>query len=170
MTKKYLLLFTALALGLGWAIRGHFGHEWGAAWAGAMGALAIILAFGRHDWVRNAPTLAALGGIGWAIGGIMSYGIVIGYCRGNDFLNVAYGYSMLAVIGGLYGFLGGGFFGLGLESTDDKKPNWAALIAQMVAGAYLAWGFLIYQLEWFMTPPRSELWAACLGAAAALAW
>jgi hypothetical protein len=40
----------------------------------------------------------------------------------------------------------------------------------MVAGAWLAWGLLIYQLEWFMTPPRSELWAACLGASAALAW
>ena len=40
----------------------------------------------------------------------------------------------------------------------------------MVAGAYLFWGFFIFQLEWFMTPPRSELWAACLGAAVAMAW
>jgi hypothetical protein len=29
---------------------------------------------------------------------------------------------------------------------------------------------LINQLEWFMTPPRSEMWAACLGASIALAW
>lgn len=170
MSKNYILLFTGLALGLGWAIRGHFGHEWGASWAGAMGTLALILVVNRKDWLAHAPTLAALGAIGWAIGGMMSYGIVIGYCRGTDYWNVAYGYSMLAVIGGLYGFMGGGFLGLGLASSAEKKPDWAALISQMVAGAYLFWGFIIYQLEWFMTPPRSELWAACLGAAVALGW
>lgn len=164
------MLFTGLALGLGWAIRGHFGHEWGASWAGAMGALALILIVNRKDWLAHAPTLAALGAAGWAIGGMMSYGIVIGYCRGTDYWNVAYGYTMLAVIGGLYGFMGGGFLGLGLASNADKKPDWAALLSQMVAGAYLFWGFIIYQLEWFMTPPRSELWAACLGAAVALGW
>jgi hypothetical protein len=170
MNRYYRILLPALLLGLGWAIRGHFGHEWGASWAGAMGALAVVLVFNRKDWTGRAPVLASLGAIGWAVGGMMSYGVVIGYCRGTDFFNVAYGYAMLAVIGGLYGFLGGGMLGLGLETTGDKKPDWASLIAQMVAGGWLFWGFLIYQLEWFMTPPRSELWAACLGAAAALAW
>ena len=32
MKKRTALIFVALALGLGWAIRGHFGHEHGAAW------------------------------------------------------------------------------------------------------------------------------------------
>jgi hypothetical protein len=40
----------------------------------------------------------------------------------------------------------------------------------MVAGGMLSWGFLIYQMEWFMTPPRSELWAAALGGCGALGW
>ncbi|NIA16460.1 MAG: hypothetical protein GWP08_20565 [Nitrospiraceae bacterium] len=170
MSRVRVMLLCALALGLGWAVRGHFGHEWGASWAGAVGALALVAAVNRKDWLRRTPVLAALGAAGWATGGMMSYGIVIGYCRGNDFANVAYGYAMLAVIGGLYGFIGGGLLGLGLETTDEKKPAWAALLTQMVAGAYLAWGLLIYQMEWFMTPPRSELWAACLGASIALAW
>jgi hypothetical protein len=77
---------------------------------------------------------------------------------------------MLGVVGGLYGFIGGGLFGLGLETTDKRKPDWANLVTQMVAGGYLFWGIFIYQFEWFMTPPRSELWAGCLGAAVALAW
>lgn len=170
MKKTQILLFTGLILGLGWAIRGHFGHEWGAAWAGSMGGLAIILASRRQDWWNHAPVLALLSAIGWGVGGMMSYGIVIGYCRGIDFGNVAYGYAMLAVIGGLYGCIGGGMLGLGLASHPEKRPQWAALIAEMVAGAWLSWGLLIYQMEWFMTPPRSELWAACLGAAAALLW
>jgi hypothetical protein len=101
---------------------------------------------------------------------MMSYGIVIGYCRSLSFPNALYGYAMLAVIGGLYGFIGGGMFGLGLESSEEKKPKWATLITQMFAGGFLVWGLLIFQMEWLMTPPRSELWAGCLGAALALAW
>ena len=171
MSRFYpLWVFTALILGLGWAIRGHFGHEWGAAWAGALGALALVVSSKRPDWAANAPTLTLLGAVGWAVGGMMSYGLVIGYCRGTDFANVWYGYGMLAVIGGLYGAMGGGFVGLGLETTEEKRPQWASLITEMVAGAYLVWGLIIYQLEWLMTPPRSELWAACLGATAAMFW
>lgn len=169
-TKKTSLLFVALVLGLGWAMRGHFGHEWGASWAGAMGALAILLVSNRKDWAAKAPALTALGAIGWGVGGMMSYGIVIGYCRSVSFANSLYGFAMLAVIGGLYGFIGGGLFGLGLESAEKNKPKWANLIVEMFAGGFLVWGLLIYQMEWFMTPPRSELWAACLGAALALAW
>ena len=163
------MLFTALILGLTWAVRGHFGHEWGAAWAGATGSLAVLVASGRIDWFRRLPSLAAVGALGWGAGGMMSYGIVIGYCRADTFINSLYGYLMLAVIGGLYGFIGGGFLGLGLESTDENKPNWFVLISGMVAGGCLFWGIVIYQLEWLMTPPRSEAWGLCAGAAIALA-
>lgn len=170
MQRIISILFVAVFLGLGWAMRGHFGHEWGASWAGAMGALAILLVSNRKDWAARGPVLAALGAIGWATGGMMSYGIVIGYCRSVSFVNALYGYTMLAVIGGLYGFIGGGLFGLGLESTEERKPKWPSLIVEMFVGGSLLWGMLIYQMEWFMTPPRSELWAGCLGAAIALAW
>ncbi len=170
MSRKISFLFVAVVLGLGWAMRGHFGHEWGASWAGAMGALAVLLVSNRKDWARRAPSLAALGAIGWGVGGMMSYGIVIGYCRSVSFPNALYGYAMLAVIGGLYGFIGGGLFGAGLESSEENKPKWPNLIVQMFAGGFLVWGFLIYQMECLMTPPRSELWAGCLGAAIALGW
>ena len=164
------LLIVSLSLGLAWAIRGSFGHEWGASWAGAMGTFALIVAVGKKEWFRNAPALAALGAIGWAVGGMCSYGVVIGYCRSTDFVNALYGFSMLFIIGLTYGMIGGGLLGLGLESDEKRKTNWASLITQMVAGGMLSWGFLIYQMEWFMTPPRSELWAAAFGASAALAW
>jgi hypothetical protein len=170
MTKKANFLFVAIVLGLGWAMRGHFGHEWGASWAGAMGALAVLIVSKRKDWALRAPSLTALGAIGWGAGGMMSYGIVIGYCRSISFVNSLYGYAMLAVIGALYGFIGGGLFGLGLESSEENKPKWPALLVEMFAGGFLVWGLLIFQMEWFMTPPRSELWAGCLGAALALAW
>lgn len=170
MSKAIAILFVSLTLGLGWAIRGHFGHEWGAAWAGVMAGLAVVAISRRSDWTGRAPVVGALAGVGWAVGGMMSYGRVVGFCRGSCFLDVYYGLLMLAVIGGLYGLIGGGFLGLALETSERRKPDWAALITQMVAAAMLAWGLLIYQLEWLMTPPRSELWAACLGAGVALAW
>ncbi len=31
-----MLLSAGLVLGLGWALRGHFGHQWGASWAGML--------------------------------------------------------------------------------------------------------------------------------------
>ncbi len=170
MSRKTSILFIAITLGLAWAMRGHFGHEWGASWAGAMGVLAVLLVAKRKDWAQNAPVLTALGAVGWGAGGMMSYGMVVGYCRSISFPNALYGYAMLAVIGGLYGFLGGGLFGLGLETEEKHKPHWPGLIVEMFAGGFLVWGLLIYQMEWLMTPPRSELWAACLGAALALTW
>lgn len=170
MGKSAQIGFVALSLGLAWAVRGHFGHEHGAAWAGAIGAMALVVASGRKDWRAHLPVIAAIAGIGWGAGGMMSYGIVVGYCRADDFANALYGFAMLSLIGGLYGFLGGGLLGLALDSAGNKRVDWPLLVAKMVAFGLLAWGILIYQLEWKMTPPRSELWAACLGAAALLAW
>lgn len=168
--KQIAILIVMLVLGTSWAIRGTFGHEFGAAWAGSIGVLAMVLVSGRKDWFQNWPAIAAMGAIGWGVTGMISYGQVVGYGKSTDFLNASYGLFSLFVIGGLFGFLGGGLTGLLLESSKEKKIEWASLIAQMVAGAYIVWGYLIFQLEWFMTPPRSELWAACLGASLALGW
>jgi len=170
MSKSTRFLFVALVLGLGWAIRGHFGHERGAAWAGLLATLAVLLVSNRKDWMKRAPALVALGAIGWGVGGMMSYGIVVGYCRSVSFVNSTYGYAMLAIIGALWGFIGGGLFGLGLESSEKNKPKWPNLIVEMFTGGFLIWAFFIGKMEWFMTPPRHETWAACLGAAIALSW
>ena len=164
------LLMVAMAFGTAWAIRGKFGHEQGAAWAGAIGALSVVLVAKRTDWYNRVFKIVLAAAVGWGLGGMISYGLVVGYGKGNDFFNVYYGLMMLFVIGTLYGFLGGGLFGLALSESKEFKVSWASLIAEMVAFGLLAYGFLINQLEWFMTPPRSELWATCFGAAIALAW
>lgn len=163
-------IIVAMALGTAWAVRGKFGHEQGAAWAGAIGGMALILVSKRTDWYNKIIKAALAAAFGWGAGGMISYGVVVGYGRGSDFGNVYYGLLMLFVIGALYGFLGGGFFGLALLDSKENKIRWHSLLTEMVAFALLMYGFLINQLEWFMTPPRSELWAACLGASVALAW
>jgi hypothetical protein len=163
-------LIVAMALGTAWAVRGKFGHEQGAAWAGAIGSIALILVAKRKDWYDKVFKVALAAAFGWGLGGMISYGLVVGYGRADDFINAYYGLAMLFVIGSLYGFLGGGLMGLVLVDSKEFKVKWHTLIVEMVVGGLLIYGFLINQLGWFMTPPRSELWAVCFGASIALAW
>lgn len=74
------------------------------------------------------------------------------------------------MIGALFGLLGGGLVGLSLNSSSAKRVKWPSLIAEMTAGGAIAYYFLIDQSELLMTPPRSEAWAICLGAGAAMVW
>ncbi len=164
------ILIVAMACGTAWAIRGQFGHEQGAAWAGGIFALALILVSKRKDWYSKIFSIAMASAVGWGAGGMISYGQVVGYGRSSSFPNAFYGLVMLLVIGGLYGILGGGLVGLTLESSKEKKINWGALLAEMIAGGVLGYYLFIVQFEWLMTPPREEMWSVCLGAGLALLW
>jgi hypothetical protein len=171
-TKKQLfsLIIVGMTLGTTWAIRGQFGHEQGAAWAGAIGAISIILIAKREDWYSKLFKATLAAAIGWGLGGMMSYGQVVGYGRGTDFINVYYGLLMLFVIGGLYGFIGGGLFGLTLTDSKNSKVNWPLLLVGMTAGGIITYFFMVMQWEWLMTPPRDESWAVCLGMGIFMTW
>lgn len=164
------LLICAISLATAWAIRGQFGHEQGAAWAGGIGALSIVLISGRKDWYTRAFHLALASAAGWGAGGMASYGIVVGYGRAVDFVNAYYGLGMLFVIGGLFGVLGGGLFGVMLSDTNEKPVKWPSLLVEMAVGGIIFYHLLIDEFGWLMTPPRNETWAACLGMAVALFW
>jgi hypothetical protein len=164
------ILIVAMTLATAWAIRGQFGHEPGAAWAGGIGGLALVLVSKRKDWYTKIFSVAFASAIGWGAGGMMSYGIVVGYGRSSSLPDAFYGLLMLFIIGGLYGILGGGLVGLSLDSTSEKRVNWGCLLSEMVAGGLIGYYLLIVQFEWLMTPPRSEAWALCFGAGMALLW
>jgi hypothetical protein len=162
------MLLVGMSLGTAWAIRGQFGHEQGAAWAGAIGTLSILLVAKRKDWLAKAFSVTLAGAVGWGLGGMMSYGMVVGYGHGSDFGNVFYGLLMLFVIGGLYGFIGGGLMGFALLNPKKTEVKWSRLIVEMVVSGLLFYFFMIEQLGWNMTPPRAEHWALCFGMAVAL--
>ncbi len=164
------MLIAGMSLATAWAIRGQFGHEQGAAWAGGIGGLSIILLAKRHDWYAKAVQATLAAAIGWGAGGMISYGIVVGYGKGLEFGNVYYGFAMLFVIGALFGLIGGGLFGLTLASNRRKPVDWPRLVAEMAAGGLIVYFFLIVQLGYLMTPPRSEAWAVCLGMGLAMLW
>ncbi len=164
------MLIVAMSLATAWAIRGQFGHEQGAAWAGAIGGLAIVMVSNRKDWYNKMVLVALASAIGWGAGGMISYGVVVGYGRADNFINAFYGLSMLFVIGALFGLLGGGLVGLVLDSTKKNKVKWGLLMTEMVAGGLLGYFFLVEQIGFKMTPPRSEAWAIILGAGLAMLW
>jgi len=164
------MLIVAMSLATAWAIRGQFGHEQGAAWAGALGGLALVMVSNRKDWYNKMVLVALASAIGWGAGGMISYGTVVGYGRADNFINAFYGLSMLFVIGALFGLLGGGLVGLVLDSTKNNKVKWSLLMAEMVAGGLIAYFFLIEQIGFKMTPPRSEAWSIILGAGLAMLW
>lgn len=164
------LLIVGMTLGTTWAIRGQFGHEQGAAWAGGVGAVCILLMSNRQDWYNKLFKAGLAAAIGWGLGGMMSYGIVVGYGKGSEFINVYYGMLMLFVIGGLYGFIGGGLFGVVLTDNVKNKVKWSYLMIGMVVSGLVTYFFMVMQWEWLMTPPRSEVWAVCLGMAFFLTW
>lgn len=169
-TQIVAILVVGMALATAWAVRGQFGHEQGAAWAGGIGAMALLLISKRPDWHNKFLPITMASAIGWGVTGMISYGRVVGFGRSDNYPNALYGLMMLFVIGGLFGLLGGGLTGLSIESSETKKVKWGRLISEMVAGALLVYGLLVMQLGVLMTPPRSEAWAFCLGGGLAMIW
>jgi hypothetical protein len=172
LSKQHIgIIIVGLALATGHAIRGQFGHEQGAAWAGAMGGLALVLVSGRADWYKKMLLVALSMAVGWGAGGMISYGQIAGsYSQSDNFINVFYGHSMLFIIGGLYGLLGGGLVGLTLDSTKEKKVKWGTLLAEMGVGGLIVHMLLVEEIGFRMTPPRGDAWAICLGAGLAMLW
>lgn len=164
------VLIVAMSLATAWAIRGQFGHEQGAAWSGALGGLALVMVSKRKDWYNKMVLVALASAIGWGAGGMISYGMVVGYGFADNFINSFYGLSMLFVIGALFGLLGGGLVGLVLDSTKNNRVKWGSLTAEMVAGGLIVYYFLIEQIGFKMTPPRSDAWALIFGAGLAMLW
>lgn len=164
------IILAGMTLGTAWAIRGQFGHEHGAAWAGAIGSLCILILAKRKDWIAKGLIAAFAGAAGWGLGGMMSYGILVGHGKSDDFYTAYYSFSTLFLVGGLYGFMGGGLFGAVLSDTKKKPVNWSQLLLEMTAGGILFYFFIVEQLGIYLNPPRSEVWAVCLGIGAALYW
>ena len=106
--SRLSLLFAGLAMSLGWGIRGDFGHELGAMVPGALIGLAVCLTANREDWLRRWPFFGLFGAVGWAFGGQVSYGLVVGYTRAAQFGTTLRGYSGLFLIGGLWAAVGMG--------------------------------------------------------------
>lgn len=141
----YRLLFTAISMSLGWRIRGQFGHEAGAAIAGALGAMAVVLASGRDDWWRRIHYFALFGALGWAFGGSMSYMKVVAFTHSSDSATVLYGFASLFLIGFLWAALGAA--GTALPAALDSV-RLAGLFPAIVT-VFAAWFLQSPAVDWY---------------------
>ena len=126
---------------------------------GALLGLAICLASGRRDWWRRASLMAMCGGIGWAFGGQMSYGIVIGYTASGSLPDVAYGYASLFLIGGLWGAIGSGILAMSVTQPRSFLERfagplatlWLVWLAMDLSGltGWLAETWSLHDTDWF---------------------
>lgn len=157
------ILFVALSVALGWGLRGEIGGEQGALIPGVLLGTAIALCSGKESWVRHAPLIGAVSAFGMSLGGIQSYGLLIGYTMCTDMLNVTYGYLSLAIVGGLWGAFAGGLLGMVLSGKKRSPLFWGLLVILFYVGGEICYFLLIDTLGLLMTPPRAENWAWCLG-------
>ena len=131
------ILLTGLSVSIGWGIRGQFGHEYGAALAGAIGGIVIALLSGRADWLRRIPFFAVLGAIGFAFGGSMSYMKNIWYAHSSDPATVLYGFATIFVVGFLWAAPAGTGLALPVFLTREELTKFFVPLCAVFAAWYL---------------------------------
>lgn len=168
-SQLFFILFPAVAVLLGWGLRGFIGGgPYGAMIPGAMVMVAICMLFDVPLFF--AAIAVVFGTAGTAMGGEMTYGQTIGFLRNPD--TVWWGFTGTSVKGGVWGLSSGLFIGLGLVHQRIK-------IKTIVTGFLIFLiGFVIGlklindpKIIYFSDPfnnPRSESWAGLLFASAGL--
>lgn len=188
------MLFTALAGGMAWGIRGQYGHETGAMIAGLLVSLVLALLFCTDRRPVSVARAVAWGTVAMGIGGTMTYGQTVGLTQDaalvGNWAALRWGMIGLAIKGSIWIGFAGIFLGMGLGGT---RYNWRDMLGLMLAmvGAYYIGIALLnspfdpankvlpavyFSDSWYWEPdaqlePRPEYWGGLLFAlATALAY
>lgn len=165
---KWFILFPALAMMLGWGLRGHIGGgPFGAMIPGAM--VAISLGMLLELPANTIAILTVFGVVGIGLGGEMTYGQTLGFLRNPE--TVLWGTTGTTVKGAIWGLLGGAVLALGFFFNRIPKKTLIIAFLLMMGGLFL--GFKLINdpmIIYFSDPsnPRPESWAALLFGAIAL--
>jgi len=151
------MLFTALAGGMGWGIRGQYGHETGAMLAGLLVALVLVYLFGYHLSSLSAARAVALATVAIGFGGSMTYGQTLGLTQDAPLIG-----NMAALRWGLLGtFIKGsiwiGYFGLFLGlGLGGKKYTMVEMALALIVAIFLFY-LGIYVLNQPFDPASKKL-------------
>ncbi len=165
---RSFVLFPAIAMMLGWGLRGYIGGgPFAAMIPGAFVALSLSLLLG-HD--RQTAAIAALfGAVAIGYGGEMTYGQTLGLACKPETM----GWGMLGVTvkGAVWGLLGGAVLGAGLTFRQYKRRTLIMAFLLTIVFLFAGWKLINEpKLIYFSDPinkPREELWAGLLFAAMA---
>ena len=175
------MCFAALAGGMGWGIRGQYGHETGAMLAGLLVALVVVYFFAYQFSSIDAAKAVALATVAIGFGGSMTYGQTLGLTQDTPLIG-----NIAALRWGLIGtFIKGsiwiGFFGLflGLGLGGKKYSPIEIILILFVSVFFLYLGiyilnepfdpenkklpFIYFSDDWYWEPgenlkPRREQW------------
>ncbi|MEM7383538.1 MAG: hypothetical protein AAF514_01210 [Verrucomicrobiota bacterium] len=139
------VFLAALAGGMGWGIRGQYGHETGAMIAGVLVSLVLVLLFLPGATALTAARAVALGTIGISFGGSMTYGQTVGLTHDAPLIGnhaaLFWGLLGLGVKGAIWIGFFGVLLGMGLSGRRYRPADlaiafWAVLFLYFL-GLYL---------------------------------
>ena len=139
------VLLTAMAGGMGWGIRGQYGHETGAMIAGVLVSLVLVFLHCPHAALLPAARAVAFGTIAIGIGGSMTYGQTVGLTHNPAMVGnwEAWSWGMLGlgVKGAIWIGFAGLFLGMGLGG---QRYTWRDLLLLMLSL------FVLYGVGWWV--------------------
>lgn len=186
--------YAALAGGLGWGIRGQYGHETGAMMAGLLVSLVLVLRCGSHLPPWAAIRAVAMGTVAMGFGGSETYGQTIGLTQDAPLVGNAealrWGLLGLSIKGALWIGFAGLFLGMGLGGVRYRGREILLLLLSFPLLQWIGTHFvnepfdpdnhvlprLYFSDSWQWEPgsdlkPRREIWAGLLLAlAGGMAW
>ncbi|MEQ1824428.1 MAG: hypothetical protein ABL921_00710 [Pirellula sp.] len=191
-----LLLFavisSAMAGGMGWGIRGQYGHESGAMIAGALVSLTLVLFFVPQVLSLAAARAAAMMTVGIGIGGTMTYGQTVGLTHDIELAGnweaLRWGMLGLFIKGGIWISFAGTFLGMGLGGVRYRPLEMLFLMLFLIGALFFGRWLLnspfdpankvlpaiYFSDSWYFEPdkidlkPRPEIWGGLLVALAVL--
>ena len=179
------MLLAALAGGMGWGIRGQYGHETGAMIAGVLVGLVLVLLFLPHATSLVAARAVAMFTVGISFGGSMTYGQTVGLTHDPELTGngaaFCWGLLGLFVKGGVWIGFGGALLGMGLSGKRYRSGEMALLLIGMLVLLFVGmWLFnrpfdpvnhilprIYFSADWYWRPgaelkPRPECWGGLL--------
>lgn len=180
------VILAACAGGMGWGIRGQYGHETGAMIAGVLVCLTLVMLLGSRLSLSTALRAIAWGTVAMGIGGSMTYGQTIGLTQDASLIGnhaaLRWGLLGLGIKGGLWIGFCGLFLGMGLGGVRYGVRELLGLLGSLIlvylGGLYLfnspfdpshrLLPTLYFSATWDWFPdaenlkPRRELWGGLL--------
>ena len=157
------ILFPAVAMMLGWGLRGYIGGgPFAAMIPGAFVALSLSLLLG-HD--RDTAAMAALfGAVAIGYGGEMTYGQTLGLACAPE--TQGWGLLGVSIKGAVWGLFGGAVLGAGLTFRQYERRTLILAFILTIVFLFAGWKLINEpRLIYFSDPvnkPREELWAGLL--------